>query len=106
MFVAIFWGTILFLRSGRLNNWLTIEQINERVSRDLPSGAPLSEIDGYLTKSGIEHSYVLRTNEVYGMIHSIWGGGFLVQKDAWIKIQLDEDRKLKSVRVEPVFTGP
>jgi hypothetical protein len=40
------------------------------------------------------------------MIHFIWGGRFLVQKDAWIKIELDENQKLKDIKVEPVFTGP
>ena len=66
---------------------------------------PLSEIDKYLADSNIEHSYVARTNEVYAMIHFIWGGRFLVQKDAWIKIELDGNQKLKNIKVEPVFTG-
>jgi len=40
------------------------------------------------------------------MIHSIWGGRFLIRKDAWIKIKLDENQNLKDIRVEAVFTGP
>ena len=90
----------------RLNNWLTLEQINERVTTDLVHGTPLAEIDQYFTSNNVEHSYVARTNEVYAMIHSIWGGGILTRKDAWIKIQLDQDRKLGGIKVEPVFTGP
>jgi hypothetical protein len=104
-FLSSAWGLNLFLRAGRLNNWLTIEQINERVSADLALGMPLSEIDEYLANNSIEHSYIVRTNEVYAMIHYIWGGRFLVQKDAWIRIELDENQKLKKIKVEPVFTG-
>jgi hypothetical protein len=100
------WGINLYSRLGRLNNWLTLEQINERVSTDLTVGTPLSEIDKYFSDNAVEHSYVARTNEVFAMIHSIWGGKFLIQKDAWIKIALDENQNLKDIKVEPVFTGP
>lgn len=100
------WSAIVYSRAGRLNNWLTLQQISERVRADLPVGAPLSEIERYFESSQVEHSYVERTNEVYAMIHRIWGGGFLIQRDAWIRIELDKDRKLKDVKVEPVSTGP
>ncbi|SRR6266436_2832269 len=104
-FLSSAWGLNLFLRAGRLNNWLTIEQIRERVSTDLPPGTPLSEIDEYFIRNDIDHDHVVRTDEVYAMIHHIWGGRFLAQKDAWIKIALDENQ-MKSIKVEPVFTGP
>ena len=100
------WGLNLFLRAGRLNNWLTLEQINHRVSADLAAGTPLSEIDKYFTDNQVEHSYYEPGNEVSAMIHFIWGGRFLIQKDAWIKIELDQNQKLKDIKVEPVFTGP
>jgi hypothetical protein len=64
------------------------------------------KIDKYFTDSEVEHSYYEPANEVSAMIHFVWGGRFLVQKDAWIKIALDENRKLKGITVEPVFTGP
>ena len=99
------WGLILFMRADRLNHWLTLEQINERVRSDLVKGTPLSEIDRYFASNNIGHSYVERTNEVYAMIYFIWGG-FPFQRDAWIKIQLDQDRKLKEIKVEAVSTGP
>ncbi|MFH0297785.1 hypothetical protein AAFX91_11160 [Bradyrhizobium sp. 31Argb] len=105
-FICTIWGLVVFLRADRLNNWLTLKQITERVTIDLPRGTPLSEIDRYFTENRIEHSYIKDINEVYAMIHFIWGGGFLIQKDASTKIQLDEDRKLKVLTVEPVFTGP
>jgi hypothetical protein len=72
----------------------------------LPYGTPLLDIDKYLSDNHVEHSYYEPANEVSGMIHFIWGGKFLVQKDAWIKIELDGSRKLKNIKVEPVFTGP
>jgi hypothetical protein len=40
------------------------------------------------------------------MVHSIWGGRLFIQKDAWIRINLDGSQKLKDIRVEAVFTGP
>ncbi|MCA1452425.1 hypothetical protein I6F35_04225 [Bradyrhizobium sp. BRP22] len=105
-FISTIWGLALFLHAERLNNWLTLAQINERVTRDLPLGTPLSEIDRYFTENNVEHSYVERTNEVYAMIRFIWGGRFMIQKDAWIRIKLDEHKKLNDLRVESVFTGP
>jgi hypothetical protein len=83
------------MRLGRLNNWLTLEQINQRVSVDLPYGTALSGIDKYLSDNHVEHTYYEPANEVSAMIRYIWGSRFLIQKDAWIKIELDESRKLK-----------
>ncbi len=100
------WGLNLFLRAGRLNNWLTLEQINKRVSADLPRGTLLPEIDKYFTDNKVEHSYFEPTNDVSAMIHSIWGGGFFIQKDARITVELDENRKLRNIKVEPFLTGP
>jgi hypothetical protein len=76
------------------------------VSADLPRGTPLSKIDKYFTDNDVEHSYYEPANEVSAMIHSIWGGAFLTQRDAQIRIQLDQDRKLKDIKVEAVATGP
>ena len=72
----------------------------------MPVGTPLPEVEKYFASSHIEHSYVVRTNEVYAMIHHIWGGALLVQRDAWIRIELDSDKRLKDVKVEPILTGP
>jgi hypothetical protein len=100
------WGLVLFFRAERLNNWLTLEQIRQRVATDLVRGTPLPEIDRYFTSNNVEHSHVERTNDVYAMIHFIWGGSFLIQRDAQIIIQLDEDRNLKDIKVRVVATGP
>jgi hypothetical protein len=100
------WGLISFFSAQRLNNWLTLEQIDERVRSDLVRGTPLSEIDRYFSSNRVEHSYFERSNEVYAMIHFVWGGGFLTQKDVQVRIQLDQDRKLEDIKVVPVFVGP
>jgi hypothetical protein len=100
------WGTIVYSRAGRLSNWLTLPQISERVRADLQIGTPLPEIERYFASNQIGHSYVERTNELYAMIYRIWGSGLLIQRDAWIRIDLDKDRRLKGVKVELVATGP
>jgi hypothetical protein len=100
------YAAIAYSKAARLNNWLTLQQIDERVRIDLPIGTPLPEIEKYFASNQIEHSYVVRTNEVYAMIHHVWGGGFLIQRDAWIRIELDNEKRLKNVKVEPVATGP
>jgi hypothetical protein len=100
------WGIYLYFQAERLNNWLTLEQIAGRVSTDLPRGTSLSDIDKYFTENQVEHSYYQPTNEVFAMIRYIWGGKVIIQKDASITIELDQDRKLKQVKVDPVFTGP
>ena len=90
----------------RLHNWLTLEQINERVSKDLAKNTPLSKIEKDFTENDIEHSYYEKMNQVFAAIRNIRGGIFPVSKDAQIIITLDKDKNLKSIEVKPIFTGP
>ena len=60
----------------------------------------------YFSSNQIGHSYAERTNEVFAMIYHLWRGRLLIQRDAWIRIELDQDKKLKNIKVETVATGP
>lgn len=90
----------------RLSNWLTLEQIRERVSMALPRGSPLSVIDQYFAENKIEHSYYEKTNQVFARIDNIRGGQPPITKGAQIIITLDKSKALDSIEVKPVFTGP
>ena len=96
----------LMFVDNRLNNWLTIEQIRERVFEDLPQGTPLVEINGYFIRNNIEYSYYEKTKVVLARIDNIWGGRLLIDKSAQIVIKINEYNRLESIEVKPIFTGP
>jgi len=100
------WSLDPIVMQKRLHNWLTLEQINERASLDLPRGTPLTHIDRYFKENKVEHSYYEKTNQVFAMINNIRGGGLFVSKGAQIIITLDQAKNLMSMEVKPVFTGP
>ncbi len=104
--LSLTWMLIPFLHPGRLHNWLTLEQINERATADLTNGMSFSEIDKYFTASGVEHGYYEKNNQILAIIRNIKGGQLLVSKGAQIAITLDQTKKLERIEVRPTFTGP
>ena len=100
------WAQDLIPVERKLNNWLTLDQIKERVSADLPRGTSLAEIDRYFSDNRVEHSYHKKTNQVFARIDNIWGGSLLVSKGAQIVMTLTQGKMLDSIEVRPIFTGP
>lgn len=71
----------------------------------LPVGTSYQQIDTWLSRRGIVHSFVAKEHRVYGLIPDIQRG-LLVTKSIQIIIALDSQEKLTSVEVKPVYTGP
>ena len=68
VFALSAWALGFYLLTPGLNNWLTLEQIRDRLTADLPKGTPLSEIDKYLSSNEVSHGYREQDNEVGAMI--------------------------------------
>jgi hypothetical protein len=88
-----------------LSNWLTIETIQQRVTTALPVGTPLAEVESYFEKNKVEHSFYKPENRMYAMLHNIWGGGWLTDKDAQIIIHFGADDKVDAVEVRAIYTS-
>src|SRR5258707_4834016 len=101
--LSLTWMLIPFLHPGRLHNWLTLEQINERVTADLTNGMSLSEIDKYFTANGVEHGYYEKNNQNLTIIRNIKGWQLLVSKGAHITIKLDQTKKLNLLELSSQF---
>jgi hypothetical protein len=84
----------------------TLEEIAGTTRAALPKGTPLHQIDAYFTAKQIEHSYFYENNRVYAMVHWLRDSYPPVQWDAQIIITLDKDKRLDSMDIEAVGTGP
>jgi hypothetical protein len=92
--------------SRKINNSMTLEQIDHATRAALPRGAALAEIDRYFTENHVEHSFYKPTNQVFAAIRNIRGGFFPISKDAQIIVSLDRSEKLINIEVKAVMTGP
>jgi hypothetical protein len=90
----------------KIDNSMTLEEIDHAARAALPQGTTLTEIDRYLTDNHVEHSFYKPTNQVFAAIRNIKGGFFPVSKDAQVIITLDKSERLAILEVKPVMTGP
>jgi hypothetical protein len=77
-----------------------VQRLPERVQ----VGASQSQAEQALDQCGFTHSFDQKTSMIYGLKHGEKSG--LVKQDWSAQIKLDEGRKVASVKVEKVFTGP
>jgi hypothetical protein len=70
----------------------------------IPVGASQVEGEQALDQCGFTHSFDQKTSTIYGLKHSEKNA--ITRQDWSAQIKLDETRKVTSVKVEKVFTGP
>lgn len=100
--LLVFLSTLLISCGGAR---VTKDQVTQEITQNLPVGSDYSTIRHYLERHKIEHSWVEKEKRFYAIIRNT-GGDFLVQEDIQIIIYVDTERKLKSIVVRSVFTGP
>lgn len=76
----------------------------QKLAERIRVGASESEAEQVLDQCGFTHSFDQRTGMIYALKRGDKGG--LVKQDWSAKIKLDVGRKVTSVNVEKVFTGP
>lgn len=81
-----------------------IDDCMQRLPEKIQVGASRSDAEQVLDQCGYTHSFDQRTSVIYGMKHG--ERSVLIKQDWCARVHLDEDRKVKSVNVEEVFTGP
>jgi hypothetical protein len=76
----------------------------QKLSERIQAGTSQVDAEQALDQCGFTHSFDQKTSTIYGLKH---GEKNVVTRQDWsAQIKLDEARKVTSVKVEKVFTGP
>jgi hypothetical protein len=76
----------------------------QKLAEKIQVGASQSDAEQLLDQCGFTHSFDQKTSVIYGLKRGDNSG--LVRQDWSAKIKLDEGRKVASVNIEKIFTGP
>jgi hypothetical protein len=87
------------------NSRLTKDQVEEKITKDLPVGSEYSNVRQYLENHKIEYSWVEEEKTFYAIIRNT-NGDFLIKENIQMIIRMNAEKKLKSIEVKSVFTGP
>jgi hypothetical protein len=102
--LPLFMVSILISCDGA-NSRLTKEQVEEKITKDLPVGSDYRNVQQYLENHKIEYSWVEEEKTFYAIIRNT-NGDFLVKENIQMIMHMDAEKKLKSIEVKSVFTGP
>lgn len=76
----------------------------QKLSERIQVGASQGDAEQILDQCGFTHSFDQKTSMIYALKHGEKSG--LTRQDWSAQIKFDEGRKVTSVKVEKVFTGP
>jgi hypothetical protein len=85
---------------------MNAETLEREVREALPVGSPLAAVEDYLNKHSIEFSFQERSKTVFAIARKLQGGTSLVSKSLAFKFHFDDERTLKSIDAEVLYTGP
>ncbi len=84
----------------------TRQEIEREIRRELPIGSSSEHIEAYLTRKGLEYSFVEgkqpRTEgppHYQAMMRNVSRGLFF-SEDLWIKVYVDEQKRVKSIDIQ------
>ena len=102
---AILLGINWAMRPQRLSPYYDEHALERELRQALPVGSSYEQIDEYLTRKQIYHAYSERSNRVNAIIPDV-EKRFLITKSITIVIFLDDQRRLESLEVTAMGTGP
>jgi len=76
----------------------------QKLTQNIQVGASQSDAEQVLDLCGFTHSFDQKTSTIYAVKRGVKGG--LVKEDWSAEIKVDDGRKVTSVKVAKVFTGP
>ncbi|MGD0577573.1 MAG: hypothetical protein ABSC08_01465 [Bryobacteraceae bacterium] len=106
--LAIGIGSLVFLyevfvgQKDRVNT----EALKREIRVALPLGSPISAVEGFLQKRGIEFSFEASSKTGYAIVRNIKGSSIIVSKSLTLKFHFDDTLNLKSIDAEVLYTGP
>jgi hypothetical protein len=78
--------------------------LEEKIKHDLPIGVSFESVKSYLEKSNIEYSWDEKNKAFYGIIRNVKKYG-LVSENITLVIDMDNEKKIKSIKVSSILTG-
>lgn len=102
--LSLFMVSIL-ISCGGTSSRLTKEQVEAKITKDLPIGSDYSKVRQYLETHKIEYSWIEAEKTFYAIIRNT-NNDFLVKENIQMIMHMDAEKKLKSIEVQSVFTGP
>ena len=86
--------------------WLDkVEKLINSIKERLPTGTSFEEVESYLKESNIELEYDDKTKCFEGIVRDVTKKAF-VSTSIHILIEMDDHRKLKSLKTDLAYTGP
>jgi len=85
---------------------MSSETLEHEIRSELPKGSPLTTVDDYLKKRGIEFSFEAPTRTLYATARKLKGSTTLISKCLTLRFYFDDDSKLKSIDAKVSYTGP
>jgi hypothetical protein len=82
------------------------EGLEHEIRSELPIGSPLTTVDEYLKKRGIEFSFEAPTKTLYATAHKLKGSTMLFSNSLTLRFCFDNASKLKSIDAKVSYTGP
>lgn len=93
------------LRSPAQSDQKAIVRIEQKLKIDLPVGTSFQDVQSYLQRERIEHSWLEKDQMFMAILRDI-EKNWPVTESAQIYIRMDANKRVRSVEVESVFTGP
>jgi hypothetical protein len=79
-------------------------QLEAQLRRELPIGTPSSQVDGYLTAHGWQHSFLPDERSYLAGVRNVGSRFSLTREDIAIRIDFDKSGRLTAISVTPLFT--
>jgi hypothetical protein len=98
LLVLLFLGNLGCAKKGKNDGCI------QKLSEKIQVGASQGDAERTLDQCGFTHSFDQKTSIIYGLKHNKQSG--LIREDWSAQIKLDAGRKVTSVKIEKVFTGP
>jgi hypothetical protein len=103
LFLIIFLGFTLSCNKGA--TMPTKETVEKQMKGNLPIGTPFESVKAYLDNSKIGYDWYEKGNAFYSIIRDVKKNG-PVSESIQVIIHMDNDKKVKSIEVKSVYTGP
>ena len=82
-----------------------VQELISSIKENLPIGTSFEAVESYLKKSEIEYSYDDTTKCLTGIVRDVGKKGFVATSISIIA-EMDDQRKLKSLKTDIIYTGP
>lgn len=92
------------LMGCRVNHSPDLQKVRMMFERELPAGTSEATVSAFLQAKKIEYS--VKESSYQGIIRETSGSNSLVTYNIRVTIRIDERKKVKTIEVEQVNTGP